>query len=51
MGVSHTSALRPVKVSRKRVLAPSVDEPVANTRTSGKWSAAILSNSEGLGNR
>jgi hypothetical protein len=34
-GVSHNSALRPVKESRNFFVAPNVEEPVAMTRTLG----------------
>src|SRR5262245_7724814 len=50
-GVSQISSFRPARASRKRAEAPSVEEPVARTRVEGKWSAAILSSSEGLPRR
>ena len=51
MGVSHSSSLRPAKVSRNLAEAPSVEEPVARIRVSGKWSAAIFKISDGRSSR
>ena len=51
MGVNHTLRFRPASVSRNFADAPRVEDPVANTRSRGKWSAAIFNNSEGLGKR
>src|SRR5712692_5866080 len=51
IGVSQTSALRPVRVSRNRAEAPRVEEPVARMRVVGKWSAAILRSSDGFDKR
>lgn len=51
IGVNQTVSLRPVRVSRNLALASSVEEPVAMTRVSGKWSAAIFNSSDGLPSR
>ena len=51
IGVSHTVSRRPVSVSRNLAVASRVEEPVARTRVSGKWSAAIFNSSEGFARR
>jgi len=51
IGVSHTSRLRPARLSLNFRLAAKVDDPVATTRTLGKWSAATLRTSDGFVSR
>ena len=51
IGGRNTSAFRPARVSRKRLEAPKVEDPVARILVSGKWSAATFRTSEGSGRR